>query len=95
MRTAQLVAQRELVLCGMKELMMKICEMMDVKAWAELMKVVQKARVKPKAAHKAKPKAPAKPKLTDFERNTSRLRGEVARLKARSPIPPVSLRTAP
>ena len=93
MRTAQLVAQRELVLCGMKELMMKICEMMDVKAWAKLMKIMQQARAKPTVARKAKPKAQAKPKLTDFERNTNLLRSEVARLKAKSPIPPVSLGT--
>ena len=73
--------------------MMKICEMMDVKAWAKLMKIMQQARAKPTAVHKAKPKTRAKPKLTDFERNTNRLRSEVARLKAKSPIPPVSLRT--
>ena len=66
---------------------MKICEMVDVEAWARLTKIIQQMRPKPKA--RTKVKAPRQ--LTDFERNSNRLRSEVARLKAKSPIIPVSM----
>ena len=67
--------------------------MVDVKAWAELTKIIQQARPKPPAAHKKKPKKTAQRKLTDFERNTHKLRSAVSALKPKSPVPPVSLRT--
>lgn len=72
---------------------MKINEMMDLTAWARLTKIIQQARPKPPAARKVRAKATAQRHLTDFERNTNKLRSAVSALKPKSPIPPVRTRT--
>jgi hypothetical protein len=72
---------------------MKICEMMDLTAWARLTKIIQHTRPKPHVARKVQAKATVPKKLTDFERNTNKLRSAVSALKTKSPIPPVRTHT--
>lgn len=72
---------------------MKINEIVDLTAWARLTKIIQQTRPKPPAARKARAKAKVPKKLTDFERNTNKLRSAVSALKPKQPIPPVRTRT--
>jgi hypothetical protein len=77
----------------MERLTMKMCEMMDLTAWARLTKIMQQTRPKAHAAREVRAKATAQRQLTDFERNTNKLRSAVSALKPKQPIPPVRTRT--